>query len=345
MEDFERRRYFETLAATPQALKAAIKGLPKKLLLWTPAPGKWSILEILCHLRDMEREGYLERYARILSEDEPRLPDLNGDALAIDARLPEPEGARGRSRLGCASGARRSSSFARPGGPSGRGPGFTRRPAVSRWRTCIRRHAVGNDEAHLGQIDAIKRRFALLERLAAAPAALLAALKGAPDDVLRRKASGGKWSMLENAAHVRDIERVYQGRFQQMAFGEKPVFWMLDNDAAGRGAQVRRGRPWRGREGVPAPAGGHDLAPPRAPARGVEEDRTSPREGRTDGRAARRAPRGPRRGPPREDPRAEGVGLRAGVPPSFARELASLRQHARASGGTPASRPFHENLS
>ena len=83
MEDFERRRYFETLAATPQALKAAIKGLPKKLLLWTPAPGKWSILEILCHLRDMEREGYLERYTRILSEDEPRLPDLNGDALAI----------------------------------------------------------------------------------------------------------------------------------------------------------------------------------------------------------------------------------------------------------------------
>ena len=33
MEDFERRRYFETFAATPQALKAAIKGLPKKLLL------------------------------------------------------------------------------------------------------------------------------------------------------------------------------------------------------------------------------------------------------------------------------------------------------------------------
>src|SRR5215471_16709325 len=83
MEDFERRRHFETLAATPQALKAALKGLPKKVLVWTPAPGKWSILEILGHMRDMEREAYIERYTRILSEDEPRLPDINGDALAI----------------------------------------------------------------------------------------------------------------------------------------------------------------------------------------------------------------------------------------------------------------------
>ena len=38
--------------------------------------------------------------------------------------------------------------------------------------------------------------------------------------------------MIENAAHVRDIERVYQGRFPPMVFGERPVFWMLDNDAA-----------------------------------------------------------------------------------------------------------------
>ena len=55
----------------------------------------------------------------------------------------------------------------------------------------LRRHAVGNDEAHLGQIEAIKRRFALLERLAGAPAALAAALKGVADDVLRRRPAPG----------------------------------------------------------------------------------------------------------------------------------------------------------
>src|SRR5512143_836428 len=80
----ERARHLETLAATPAALKAALRGVPRKLLLFTPAPGKWSILEILVHLRDMEREAYLERYERILAENEPRLPDLNGEAFVIE---------------------------------------------------------------------------------------------------------------------------------------------------------------------------------------------------------------------------------------------------------------------
>ena len=40
--------------------------------------------------------------------------------------------------------------------------------------------------------------------------------------------------MIENAAHVRDIERVYQERFSKMAFSDRPAFafWMLDNDRA-----------------------------------------------------------------------------------------------------------------
>ncbi len=231
MEEFERRRHFETLAATPQALKAAIRGLPKKVLVFTPAPGKWSILEILCHMRDMERDGYLARYRRILSEDEPRLPDLNGDALSIErdyrnAKAPEVvrewlslrrENLQMLRKAGRAQWAR---------------AGVHETAGRLTMEDLIRRHAVGNDEAHLGQIEAIKRRFEILEKLATAPAALSAALKGAPDDVLRRRPEAGKWSMIENAAHVRDIERVYQGRFSQMAFGDKPSFWMLDNDRA-----------------------------------------------------------------------------------------------------------------
>jgi len=231
MEDFERRRHFETLAATPQALKAALKGLPKKLLLFTPAPGKWSILEILCHLRDMEREAYIERYTRILSEEEPKLPDINGDALAIlrAYRSQKPtEVLRDWVAL-----RRQTLQLLRKTGKAQWGrAGIHETAGRLTMEDLIRRHAVGNDEAHLGQIDAIKRRFAILERLSGAPAALAEALKGAGDDVVRRKAAGGKWSMIENAAHVRDVERVYQGRFPQMVFGEKPAFWMLKNDEA-----------------------------------------------------------------------------------------------------------------
>ena len=230
MEDFERRRFFETLAATPQALKASLKGLSKKVLLFTPAPGKWSILEILCHMRDMEREAYIERYTRILSEDEPKLPDINGEALAI-LRAYRGQKAPEVVREWVALRRQTLQLLRKTGKAQWARAGVHETAGRLTMEDLIRRHAVGNDEAHLRQIEAIKRRFAVLERLAAAPAALSAALKGVPDDVVRRR-TGGKWSMIDNASHVRDIERVYQGRFSQMAFGETPAFWLLDNDRA-----------------------------------------------------------------------------------------------------------------
>jgi len=231
MEDFERRRFFETLATTPQTLKASLKGLSKKVLLWTPAPGKWSILEILCHMRDMEREAYIERYTRVLSEDEPKLPDLNGESFAI-LRAYRSQKAPEVVREWVALRRQTLQLLRKTGKAQWARAGIHATAGRLTMEDLIQRHALGNDTAHLGQIEAIKRRFVVLERLAAGPAALTAALKGAPDDVLRRKAAGGKWSMIENAAHVRDIERVYQSRFSQMAFGDKPAFWLLDNDAA-----------------------------------------------------------------------------------------------------------------
>ncbi|MGH9943976.1 MAG: DinB family protein, partial [Pyrinomonadaceae bacterium] len=39
-------------------------------------------LEHLCHLRDLEREGYAERIRRLLVETDPFLPDVDGDRLA-----------------------------------------------------------------------------------------------------------------------------------------------------------------------------------------------------------------------------------------------------------------------
>ena len=182
----ERARHLETLAATPAALKAALRGVPRKLLLFTPAPGKWSILEILCHLRDMEREGYLERYTRILAENEPRLPDLNGDALAIERAYRGQKAGdvlRDWMRL-----RRESLRLLKKSKPEQwRRAGFHETAGRLTIDDLVVRHAVGNDTAHLAQIDAIKRRAAVLERLSAAPAALAEALKGAPDEAVRRK--------------------------------------------------------------------------------------------------------------------------------------------------------------
>ncbi|MGZ5431146.1 MAG: DinB family protein, partial [Thermoanaerobaculia bacterium] len=164
----ERARHLETLAATPAALKAALRGVPRKLLLFTPAPGKWSILEILCHLRDMEREAYLERYTRILAENEPRLPDLNGDALAIERDYRGQKAGdvlRDWARL-----RRESLRLLKKSKPEQwRRAGIHETAGRLTIDDLVVRHAVGNDAAHLAQIDAIKRRAALLERLSAAP--------------------------------------------------------------------------------------------------------------------------------------------------------------------------------
>ena len=47
-----------------------------------PAPGEFSLREHACHLRDLEREGYLLRVRRMLAETAPELAGFDGTALA-----------------------------------------------------------------------------------------------------------------------------------------------------------------------------------------------------------------------------------------------------------------------
>ncbi len=47
--------------------------------LWRrrPAPGRWSALETICHLRDADRDVFLPRLGRMLAERNPEFPDLD----------------------------------------------------------------------------------------------------------------------------------------------------------------------------------------------------------------------------------------------------------------------------
>lgn len=47
-----------------------------------PEEGGFSLVEQLCHLRDIETEGYVERIRRIVWEDMPELVDLDGTTMA-----------------------------------------------------------------------------------------------------------------------------------------------------------------------------------------------------------------------------------------------------------------------
>lgn len=70
-----------------------------------PAAGGFSLVEQACHLRDLEREGYLLRIERILREDTPRLADFDGakvaeerNYIAQDFRAAADDFHRGRSK-------------------------------------------------------------------------------------------------------------------------------------------------------------------------------------------------------------------------------------------------------
>jgi hypothetical protein len=141
------------------------------LVRWTPAPGKWSALEILCHMRDMEAEAYLARYRRILAEERPSLPDADGDRLAWERSYAGQEVGAALSEWR----ARRAEVLALLGGVreeqwSRVGVHETAGPLTM--ADLLRRHAVGNDEAHLRQMDSIPGRRRVLDALAATPAAL-----------------------------------------------------------------------------------------------------------------------------------------------------------------------------
>ncbi len=227
----DRKSDLETLRATPAKLKAVLKEVPRAVLRWTPAPGKWSILEILGHLRDMERDAYIARYRRILSEETPNLPDVNGDLYALenDYRSQKPGGLlREWTRL------RRESlkllSKVKP--QEWERAGIHETAGRLTMTDLVRRHAVGNDGAHLAQIEAIVRRHCVLARLDSAPSRLREALGTFSPEALRRAPRPGKWSALEIACHLRDVDRLYAERVSKAAFSDRPSFWMMDNARA-----------------------------------------------------------------------------------------------------------------
>ena len=68
----------------PQLLRKAVAGMSREQLLARPIPGKWSTLEVICHLADFEIVG-ADRIKRVIAEHEPTL--FEGDEKVFAARL------------------------------------------------------------------------------------------------------------------------------------------------------------------------------------------------------------------------------------------------------------------
>ena len=85
MDQRDKDRIIWNLKSLPNELEDLLKDLDEETLVWRPIPSKWSVKEIMCHLRDMEREAYLARYRRLLTEDNPTLPNVDQDRIAYES--------------------------------------------------------------------------------------------------------------------------------------------------------------------------------------------------------------------------------------------------------------------
>ena len=71
-------------AAGAELLRRATRGLSRDQLLARPVPGKWSTLEVICHIADFEIV-YADRMKRVIAESEPTM--FGGDPDVFAARL------------------------------------------------------------------------------------------------------------------------------------------------------------------------------------------------------------------------------------------------------------------
>lgn len=72
-----RHHTIELFGHGPMLLSDALRGCPKKMWLYRPAPDRWSIHEIILHLADSEANGYLRSRQFIV---EPGSDSIEHDA-------------------------------------------------------------------------------------------------------------------------------------------------------------------------------------------------------------------------------------------------------------------------
>jgi transcriptional regulator with XRE-family HTH domain len=70
------------LARMPGRVAALAALVAPNVRALRPAGDSFSLVEHVCHLRDIDAEGYGARLARMLAEEAPELPDIDGAALA-----------------------------------------------------------------------------------------------------------------------------------------------------------------------------------------------------------------------------------------------------------------------
>lgn len=74
----------ESLAKTLPTLRRLTSGLSAEEWIFRPGPDEWSATEIICHLRDVDREVHLPRLLALIAQEDPFMPGVVADDWAIE---------------------------------------------------------------------------------------------------------------------------------------------------------------------------------------------------------------------------------------------------------------------
>ena len=72
---------FAQLEMTPEIFRLLLDGLTEEEANWKPAPGRWSIAEVLEHLSHVEGHGFRSRVDDMLAQSVPELKEYNQEVF------------------------------------------------------------------------------------------------------------------------------------------------------------------------------------------------------------------------------------------------------------------------
>lgn len=79
----------DRMKANAAAFKSLAEGIDQTQARWKPAPEKWSILEVVSHLYDEERDDFRRRLGLTLEDPKKKWPPIDPPAWVIERRYNE----------------------------------------------------------------------------------------------------------------------------------------------------------------------------------------------------------------------------------------------------------------
>jgi hypothetical protein len=83
------RDFPERLSRGAEAIRALVEGVTDEEARWKPPSGGWSILEVICHLKDEETDDFRQRLRLTLEDPSRDWPGMDPEAWVTERRYAE----------------------------------------------------------------------------------------------------------------------------------------------------------------------------------------------------------------------------------------------------------------